>query len=836
MIKVWPGKSSPLGATWNGHGVNFALFSQHATRVELCLFESVKDKRESRCIPLTEKENYVWHCYLPGIKPGQLYGYRVYGPYDPHHGHRFNPHKILLDPYAKSIGRRVKWNDGMFGHKLGDPKQDLSFDTRDNAADAALAVVVDESFRWGNDRAPQTPWNKTLIYEMHVKGFTATHPEIPKELRGTYAGLASKPAIQYLKNLGVTAVELLPVHHKVDDRFLVDQGLSNYWGYNTLSFFSPETTYGSHDDPQAVVNEFKQMVKTLHQAKIEVLLDVVYNHTAEGNHCGPMLSFRGIDNAVYYRLVPGSQRHYMDFTGCGNTLDTQQPQVLKLIVDSLRYWVEEYHVDGFRFDLCSALIREHYNVDLWGGFLDIIHQDPVLSKVKMIAEPWDLGEGGYQVGNYPAGWSEWNGRYRDCVRRFWRGDEGAMSEFATRITGSSDLYQHNGRSPNASVNFITSHDGFSLKDLVSYNEKHNLANGENNRDGDNHNLSWNCGAEGETHDPAIIAIRERQARNFITTLLLSQGVPMIRMGDEVCKSQGGNNNAYCQDNELGWMNWSLTDSQKKFLGYVQKVVQLWQKNPVFQRRKFFRGQPVQSLKEADVTWLDHDGNELKGEAWNMPFMHAFGMRIEGRMLDELDDQGQPIIGQTFLIFFNAAEKLVNFKLPWHEKNEYWKPLLDSFQPVHDGKLHRAEQIFKMPSHSLAIFRLKPVRSKMAANIYNWFSPEQQVSQVRQTTHKDDMSHIETSVPDMIDSVKDTIPDVEEIQMEEQLVTSDGTIEQLDEQTHPLSDASHAQEVLDDQRLDDASGEDLPLKVEVKPGKAVSGGGRKKGASEPRSDE
>ena len=731
MIKVWPGKNAPLGATWDGSGVNFALFSQNATRVELCLFDSVRDKRESACIPLEHKENFIWHCYLPGIKPGQLYGYRVYGPYDPNHGHRFNPHKILLDPYAKAIGRRVRWNDAMYCYRIGDPKADLSFDTRDNAADAPLGAVVDTSFRWGSDKPLRTPWNKTLIYEMHVKGFTALNNEIPKELRGTYSGLCSKQSIAYLKNLGVTAVELLPVHHKVDDRFLVDQGLTNYWGYNTLNFFSPESTYSSRDDdPAFVVNEFKTMVKKMHQAKIEVILDVVYNHTAEGNHGGPVLSFKGIDNASYYRLVPNSQRYYMDFTGCGNTLYTQQPQVLKLIMDSLRYWVQEYHIDGFRFDLCSALIRENTNVDLWGGFLDIIHQDPVLSQTKLIAEPWDLGEGGYQVGNYPSGWSEWNGRYRDCVRRYWRGDQGSMSEFATRITGSSDLYQHNGRTPNASVNFVTSHDGFSLNDLVSYNEKHNLANGEGNRDGDNHNLSWNCGVEGVTDDPKILALRDRQRRNFMTTLILSQGVPMIRMGDEFGETQLGNNNAYCQDNEISWINWNLTESQEKFLAYTRKIIQLWQKNPVFQRRKFFRGEPVGNLKEADITWLSDQGEELIGDEWNKPYAHAFGMRIEGRLIEELDKEGKPLIGDTFLIYFNAAETPVTFKMPWHEQNDYWKPLMDSFRENTDGKLLRQSQNFEMPAYSTAIFRLKTVRSKMAANLYNWLSPSKQEARFR----------------------------------------------------------------------------------------------------------
>ncbi|MCL4161395.1 UNVERIFIED_CONTAM: hypothetical protein GTU68_051037, partial [Idotea baltica] len=512
-MKVWPGKPYPLGATWDGKGVNFALFSEHGTRVELCLFDSIHATHESVAIPLYERTDFVWHCYLPDCKPGQLYGFRVHGPYRPQQGFRFNAHKVLLDPYAKAIGRPLEWDDSLFGYQFG-----------------SEVAVIDERFTWGSDKQLKTPWHKTIIYELHVKGMTQQHPDVSEELQGTYAGLASKPVLQHLKKLGVTAVELMPVHHHVDDRHLVEQGLTNYWGYNTLGFFAPEPDYAADPSPDGCVREFKQMVKTFHRNGIEVLLDVVYNHTGEGNQMGPTLSLRGLDNSHYYRLVPNQKRFYMDYTGCGNTLNMTSPRVLQLIMSSLRYWVTEMHVDGFRFDLASALARELHAVDKLGAFFDIIHQDPVLSQTKLIAEPWDLGEGGYQVGNFPVGWTEWNGKYRDNVRKFWKGDGDAVSEFACRLTGSSDLYEHNGRRPYASINFITSHDGFSMQDLVSYNEKRNLANGHDNTDGDGHNNSWNCGAEGVTEDPEVLALRARQMRNMMTTLLLSQGVPMIRSG------------------------------------------------------------------------------------------------------------------------------------------------------------------------------------------------------------------------------------------------------------------------------------------------------------------
>src|SRR4051795_908641 len=558
-MRVWPGSPYPLGATWDGVGVNFALFSEHATRVELCLFDSPDAESESLTIHLTEQTDMVWHGYLPDVRPGQLYGYRVHGPYEPHHGHRFNPNKIVMDPYARVVGRPVRWNESLFGFHAG--HDDTTFDPRDSATAAPLAAVVDPAFTWGDDRPLRTPWHETLIYELHVKGFTKLNPHVPESLRGTYLGLASEPAIRHLTTLGVTAVELMPVHHHADDWHLARLGLKNYWGYNTLSYFAPDVNYASSNSPMDAVREFKMMVRALHAANLEVILDVVYSHTAEGNHLGPTLSLRGIDNTSYYRLQPNEPRFYQDFTGCGNTLNMRSPRVLQLIMDSLRYWVMEMHVDGFRFDLASALARELHAVDKLSAFFDLIQQDPVISQVKLIAEPWDVGPGGYQVGNFPPLWTEWNGKYRDSVRQFWRGEAGSVSELATRLSGSNDLYAHSGRQPYASINFVTAHDGFTLHDLVSYDTKHNEANGEDNRDGENNNLSWNCGVEGPTDDPEIRALRERQKRNFLATMLLSQGVPMISHGDEIGRTQQGNNNAYCQDNELSWIDWNLDEEK-----------------------------------------------------------------------------------------------------------------------------------------------------------------------------------------------------------------------------------------------------------------------------------
>src|SRR5215469_13571330 len=591
-MRLWPGRPYQLGATWDGSGVNFAIYSENATQVELCLFEDADAKQETLRVPLKEQTDMVWHGYLPDLRPGHLYGFRVDGPYEPSKGHRFNPNKVLLDPYAKTIGRDVRWSDEMWGYKIGDAKADLSFDDRDNAAFAPLAAVVDPAFTWGDDRPPNVPWHKTLIYELHVKGFTKLHPEVPERLQGTYSGLCSEAALSYLRKLGVTAVELLPVHYFLDDRHLVDKKLSNYWGYNTLGFFAPAGRYSAADTALDTVREFKTMVRNLHSIGVEVILDVVYNHTAEGNQMGPTCSFRGIDNAAYYRVSPEDPRYYTDFTGCGNTFNMRNPRVLQLIMDSLRYWITDMHVDGFRFDLASTLARELHEVDKLGAFFDIIHQDPIISQVKLIAEPWDLGAGGYQVGNFPVLWSEWNGRYRDCVRKFWKGDEGMVSEFATRFCGSSDLYEWSSRRPHASVNFITCHDGFTVQDLVSYNDKHNEANGEENRDGANDNNSWNCGTEGPTDNAEMKALRQRKVRSMMATLLLSQGVPMILAGDELGHTQNGNNNAYCQDSELSWLSWEMTEEREALLEFVQKCIELVNTAPVFQRRRFFHGQGI----------------------------------------------------------------------------------------------------------------------------------------------------------------------------------------------------------------------------------------------------
>jgi len=584
-MRIRPGNPYPLGATWDGAGVNFAVFSEHATKVELCLFDSPEAEHESERIALPEQTDMIWHGYVPGILPDQLYGYRVLGPYDPCAGHRFNPNKVVLDPYAKAIGRTIRWCDEMYGYRIGAAEQDLAIDERDNAPYAPLGAVIDTAFTWGEDRHPRTPWHKTVIYELHVKGFTKLHPSVPKKMRGTYAGLSTEEAIRHLADLGVTAVELMPVHHHAYDHHLVQRGLSNYWGYNTLAFLAPDLRYAMAGTPSGSVREFKTLMRNLHTAGLEVILDVVYNHTAEGNHLGPTLSLRGIDNTAYYRLDPANPRYYIDYTGCGNTLNMLHPRVLQLIMDSLRYWVLEMQVDGFRFDLASALARELHAVDKLGAFFDIIHQDPVLSQVKLIAEPWDLGEGGYQVGNFPVGWAEWNGKYRDAVRRFWKGEGGVVSEMATRLAGSSDLYEHSGRRPYASINFVTSHDGFTLHDLVSYNQKHNEANGENNNDGADDNLSWNCGVEGPSDDPAILSLREKQKRNFLATLLLSQGVPLICGGDEMGRTQRGNNNSYCQDNEISWFHWDLSLAQKDQLEFTRYLIRLLKEQPVVEESR-----------------------------------------------------------------------------------------------------------------------------------------------------------------------------------------------------------------------------------------------------------
>jgi isoamylase len=680
-MKVWPGSPYPLGATWDGIGVNFALFSEHATGVDLCLFDSPYAGRESHRIPLRQRTEQVWHGYLPEVRPGQLYGYRVHGPYDLREGHRFNPAKLVFDPYAKAVGRNVRWHDSMFGFTIDSPD---SRDDRDNAAYAPLASVVDPAFTWGDDRPIKRPWHETVIYEVHVRGFTKRHPGIPEDLRGSYLGLASEASIEHLVNLGVTAVELLPVHHHIDDWHLVKSGLSNYWGYNTLAYLAPDLRYSVSRSAYGSVREFKSMVRTLHAAGLEVILDVVYNHTAEGSHLGPTLSLRGIDNVSYYRLSPADRRYYEDFTGTGNTLNMQSPRVLQLIMDSLRYWVLEMHVDGFRFDLASALARELHAVDKLGSFFDIIHQDPVLSQVKLIAEPWDLGEGGYQVGNFPVGWTEWNGRYRDSVRRFWRGDGGQVSEFATRLSGSSDLYEHTGRLPSASINFVTCHDGFTLGDLVSYEAKHNEANGESNRDGESNNLAMNFGVEGPTTDPAIRQARVQQRRNFMATLLLSQGVPMIGGGDEMGRTQKGNNNAYCQDNDISWFHWELSDEDRDFLEFTRMLIALRQKHPVLRRQRYFQGRPLRGAGVKDLAWFDPSGVEMSDAMWSASHVRALGVRLSGVAMDEIDHRGEPMVDDTLLVLLNADEAPRRFRLPALATGLAWTRVFDTgieHQPV-----------------------------------------------------------------------------------------------------------------------------------------------------------
>jgi len=674
--RILPGQHLPLGATIQPAGVNFAVYSEHATRIELCLFDSETGAETDR-IHLPTRTGYTWHGLVPGIGPGQMYGFRVHGPYDPQRGHRFNPSKLLLDPYARAIVGRVDWRAPVFGYKRGEPDADLTIDTEDDAWGVPKCIVLDEAFDWEGDRHPEIPWHETIIYEVHVKGFTIRHPQVPKELRGTYSGLCSEPAIEHLKRLGVTAVELLPVHAHVTSKQLYDRGLVNYWGYDTIGFFAPDARYSSAGDRGGQVREFKEMVKRLHANGIEVILDVVYNHTAEGNHLGPTLSFRGLDNSVYYRLQAGEERFYTDYTGTGNTLQVRHPQVLRLIMDSLRYWVEEMHVDGFRFDLAAALARELHEVDRLSSFFDAIHQDPTISRVKLIAEPWDVGEGGYQVGNFPILWTEWNGRYRDSVRRYWRGDDSLTSEMAYRITGSSDLYEADGRHPFASINFVTAHDGFTLHDLVSYNAKHNLANGENNRDGTDENLSWNCGVEGPTRDPKVIALRERQKRNFLATLFLSQGVPMLLGGDEMGRTQLGNNNAYCQDNEISWFDWNLSDRQRELLEFTQRVIGIRKRHPALRRRSFFHGRPIRGADIKDVTWLRQDGNEMTDAEWEADWLKCFGLRLSGN-LGEVDEEGQPIVDDVLLLILNASAIDLEFKLP--AAGHVWELLLDTARP------------------------------------------------------------------------------------------------------------------------------------------------------------
>lgn len=675
--RILPGSMRPLGATWDGSGVNFAIYSRHATRIDLVLFDARDPAHEIVTLTLPERTAHVWHGYVPGVQPGQLYGYRVHGEYAPDRGMRFNPAKLVIDPYAKAIAGKVNWDAPVFGYVIGSGNEDFERDDQDSAWGMPKGVVTNTLFDWQNDRPPSTPLHDSVIYEVHVKGFTAMHPDVPEEYRGTYAGLAAPPIIEYLQKLGVTAVELLPVHDFLDDKHLVERGLRNYWGYNTTNFFAPDARYCSSGDRGEQVAEFKTMVRALHRAGIEVILDVVYNHTSEGNHLGPTLSFKGIDNLSYYRLVDGDPRHYMDYTGTGNSLNAQSPQALKLIMDSLRYWVLDMHVDGFRFDLASALARELHDVDRLGSFFDIIHQDPVLSRVKLIAEPWDVGSGGYQVGNFPVLWAEWNDKYRDTVRRFWRGDQHQIGDLAYRLTGSSDLYMNDGRRPYASINFITAHDGFTLHDLVSYEQKHNEANGEENRDGHSENLSCNYGVEGPTDDPAVIEVRERQKRNLLATLLLSQGVPMINGGDEIGRTQNGNNNAYAQDNEISWYDWNLDDNQRSLLDFTRRIIAFRRAHPTLHRRHFFQGREIKGTDVKDVMWFGPSGDEMTEEEWQAPDTRAVAIRLDGREIGESDAFGTPLLDDHLVIILNASPDTVRFCVPETLRTGDWRVRFDT---------------------------------------------------------------------------------------------------------------------------------------------------------------
>jgi len=707
-MRIWPGKPYPLGATWDGFGTNFTLFSEAAEWIELCLFDTTEDERPAARIPISTHTHHVWHAYLPDVGPGQLYGYRVYGPYAPERGVRCNPHKLLLDPYAKSIAGRVHYDDTIYGFVRGNPQEDLVASAADSAGSMPKCVVVDPAFEWGDDHPPRTPWHHTVIYETHVKGLTWLHPEVPIEQRGTYAGLAHPAIIEHLQALGITAIELLPIHHFINEPTLVRRGLTNYWGYNSIGYFTPTSRYAVNQDGRhdGHVREFKQMVKDLHRAGLEVILDVVYNHTAEGDRLGPMLAFRGIDNKSYYRLMPDDPRKYLDYSGCGNTPNLVHPRTLQLVMDSLRYWATEMHVDGFRFDLAVALARGQAGVSKLSAFFDIILQDPVLSQLKLIAEPWDLGVDGYQVGGFPALWAEWNGKYRDCVRRFWRGDPGQVQELAKRLTGSSDLYEQHGKRPYASVNFVTCHDGFTLHDLVSFNEKHNEANGENNRDGTDANWSWNSGVEGLLAPPEVQALRERMKRNLLATLMLSQGVPMLTAGDEFGRTQGGNNNAYCQDNEISWVNWGLSESQRDLLEFARGLSQLYRRHPTFRRHHFFQDCPIRNGKTG-LAWIRWDGVPLSPDDWSNAWTRCFGMLLDGDQFREVDEHGQEIRDDTMLLLFNAFEAALPFRLPTHELSKPWELVLDTRLAKLPEPLPRleAETVFHLEARSMAVFRL-----------------------------------------------------------------------------------------------------------------------------------
>ena len=684
-MRTRSGSPHPLGATWDGEGVNFAVFSSEATAVELCLFDSPGAGKESIRISLNQRTNRVWHVYLPDARPGQLYGYRVHGPYAPEQGRRFNPNKLLIDPYAKAIAGRVNAPDECFGYTIGDPNVDLSFDERDSAAVVPKSLVIESAFSWGDDRPPNVPWSRTLIYECHVRGMTKLHPGIPGNLRGTYLGMVSDPILDHLRSLGVTAVELLPIQQAMSERRLQELGLSNYWGYNTIGFFAPDPAFATGFMGEQVL-EFKTMVKAFHRAGIEVILDVVYNHTGEGNQLGPTVSFRGFDNPAYYRLVPHESRHHVDFTGCGNSINVLHPRSLQLILDSLRYWVNEMHVDGFRFDLAPTLARDPFEFDGFSRFLAMVQQDPTLCRVKLIAEPWDVGPGGYRLGAFPPGWAEWNGRYRDCIRRFWRGDEGQVPELASRLSGSSDIFQGSDRGPYASINFVTCHDGYSLHDLVSYEQKHNEANAEDNRDGANDNWSRNWGSEGETKAQQVIRLRDRMKKNLIATLAFSQGVPMISHGDELGRTQNGNNNAYCQDNHLTWINWDLDERALDLLNFTREVLRITKSNPVFRRHRFFAGDPVSDKGFKDVTWLRSDGTEMSIDDWGNGRNHLLGMLIPGDASDDVDERGRPNRGQTLLMLLNASNRARQFTMPpvpgQGSVGGHWQEVINTAQQTH----------------------------------------------------------------------------------------------------------------------------------------------------------
>jgi glycogen operon protein len=700
-FRVWPGIPYPLGASWDGMGVNFALFSEHAEKVELCLFDEEGEKELARVV-LPEYTDEVWHGYLPHVRPGQLYGYRVYGPYDPNRGHRFNPHKLLIDPYAKTLFGEVRWHDANFAYKIGGKDGDHGFDKRDNARYMPKCRVVDTAFTWGEDRPPRVDWNDSIIYEAHVRGFTIRHPEIDEDLRGAFAGLSAPASVEYLRGLGITAVELLPIQAFLHDRHLVERGLRNYWGYNTLAFFAPHPTYLATGH----IGEFKTLVQVLHRAGIEVILDVVYNHTAEGSELGPTLSFRGIDNASYYHLVPGNDRYYMDFTGCGNAFDLRHPRVLQLVMDSLRYWVEEMHVDGFRFDLATTLAREQDGFDHHCGFLDAMRQDPVLSRVKLIAEPWDVGLGGYQLGGFPAGWAEWNDRYRDTVRRFWKSDDGQVADLATRITGSSDIFNSHGRRPWSSVNFVTAHDGFTLADAVSYDGKHNDANQEGNRDGTDNNNSWNCGVEGPTNQPEIMRMRLKQRRNIMATLLLSQGLPMLVAGDEFGRSQSGNNNAYCQDNEISWVDWQgIAEIDKAFCDFVRRVIKLRCDHIVFRRARFFFSRSIKGTEIKDISWLRPDGREFSPEEWGNDGIHYLSFVVRGEAGEyHLTAKGEPQPDDSFFVILNAHYESIDWTLPSIGAGSRWRLVVDTESDDGvAGALIEDGDVYSTAARSLVVF-------------------------------------------------------------------------------------------------------------------------------------